>query len=138
VHSLIGVMAPTAKPNCKITLARSSRPTVRILYLRYVRRKTCHHFIFSLNCAAGNLKQLFNPSSIPWHHEMTKQYGRIFKFYGLFGVSDSIHQSAVQRQVVQFTSIVSSGQASLCHRSPSATSYHRQGSRHIRASTHFY
>jgi hypothetical protein len=69
---------------------------------------------------------------------MTKQYGRIFKFYGLFGVSDSIHQSAVQRQVVQFTSIVSSGQASLCHRSPSATSYHRQGSRHIRASTHFY
>lgn len=35
----------------------------------------------------GNLQQLFSPNGIPWHHAMVKQYGRVFKFHGFFGVS---------------------------------------------------
>ncbi|KAJ8516646.1 hypothetical protein ONZ45_g6069 [Pleurotus djamor] len=33
----------------------------------------------------GNLSKVYSPEGIPWHFEMSKKYGRIFRIHGLFG-----------------------------------------------------
>jgi hypothetical protein len=35
----------------------------------------------------GNLTQFYSRHGLAWHFEMVKKYGRVFKFYGFFGVS---------------------------------------------------
>lgn len=37
--------------------------------------------------AMGNLKQLFTPKGLPFHHKLVEQYGEMVRVWGFFGVS---------------------------------------------------
>ncbi|KAF7432814.1 cytochrome P450-dit2 [Pleurotus ostreatus] len=65
----------------------------------------------------GNLSHVYSPEGIPWHFNMSKKYGRVFRVHGLFGaeqlyVSDprALHHIVVKDQsVYEETSMFTEG-----------------------------